>query len=145
MIMEFLEIITIGLPFCAFKCISGLFFRNYFLVILGLIDLLINMINLLSLIVKKKRILNACFFSFLICLIVKPALHMKSKWQDLGNSVDVLISFLLVAYVIGGGYIKMLSAEHLFVWNLAVILNVFGAGSSRLTTSIKNLKPVQIN
>jgi hypothetical protein len=34
----------------------------------------------------------------------------------------------------------MLPADHLLIWNISVILNVFGAGSSRITTSIKNLK-----
>ena len=65
---------------------------------------------------------------------------MEPKWQDLGNSIDVLLSFSLVAIVIGGGFIKQLTPDHLYLWNLAVILNVFGAGSSRLTASIKNLK-----
>jgi hypothetical protein len=141
MLMEFLEILTIGLPFCAFKCVSGLFFRNYLLVVLGLIDLAINIINLLSLTLKKRRLLDACLFSFIVRLVTRPAAHMKSKWQDLGNSLDVLLSFSLVAYMIGGGFIKSLSIDHLFIWNVSVILNVFGAGSSRLTTSIKNLRP----
>jgi len=138
--MEILEIITIGLPFCAFKCVSGLFFHNYWLVGLGVIDFFINIFNLLFVIVKKRRALDACFFSVLIRLIKRPSAHRKSQWQDFGNSLDVLVSFSLVAYVIGGGFINSFPVDYLFVWNTSVILNVFGAGSSRITTSIKNLR-----
>ena len=137
--MHCLEIITIGLPFCAFKILTGLYFRQYLLVILGSIDIFINLTNLVTIIFLKKRIFDACFLSCLVRLIIRPTTDMKSKWQDLGNSIDVLLSFSLVAYVIGGGFITMLPGKHLFIWNLSVILNVFGAGSSRLTTSIKNL------
>ena len=139
--MECLEIITIGLPFCVFKVITGLFFHQSWLIGLGLVDVLINLMNFVSLLFYKKRIFDACFFSFLVRLIKKPEMKMKPQWQDLGNSIDVLLSFTLVAYVIGGGFIKMLPPDHLSIWNLSVILNVFGAGSSRLTTSIKNLRP----
>lgn len=139
--MQSLEIITIGLPFCAFKILTGLYFRQYLLVALGSLDLLINLVNLITIIFLKRRIFDACFLSFLVRFIKRPSLDMKSRWQDLGNSIDVLLSFSLVAYVIGGGFISMLPSDHLFIWNLSVILNVFGAGSSRITTSIKNLTP----
>lgn len=137
--MQCLEIVTIGLPFCAFKIVTGLFFHQYWLVGLGILDLLINVTNLLFIAFFKRRVFDACLLSFLVRVIRKPVIGMKSKWQDLGNSIDVLLSFSLVAIVIGGGFIRMLPADHLFVWNISVILNVFGAGSSRLTTSIKNL------
>lgn len=137
--MNILEIITIGLPFCAFKCLTGLYYRQYWLVALGIIDLTINLINLLSVIFRKKRALDTCLLSFLIHLIKKPATHVKLQWQDFGNSVDVLLSFGLVALVIASGAIAQLPADHLRLWNLAVILNVLGAGSSRITSSLKNL------
>lgn len=141
MFMNVLEIITIGLPFCAFKCLTGLYYGQHWLVVLGIIDLVINFINLLSVIFRKKRVLDACFISFLVRLIKKPEMDRKSLWQDLGNSSDVLLSFILVATVIGTGAIGKLPADHLATWNLAVILNVLGAGSGRLTASIKNLRP----
>ena len=138
--MQCLEIITIGLPFCVFKIVSGLFFHQYWLVGLGIVDSFINMINLVFLILQRKRIFDACLLSLLVRLIKKPSDQLKSQWEDLGNSIDVLLSFSLVAYVIGGGFIKQLPLTHLSIWNISVILNVFGAGSSRLTTSIKNLR-----
>lgn len=140
--MQYLEILTIGLPFCAFKCLTGLHFRHYPLLVLGVIDFFINLINLISLVILKKRVLDACFLSFLVRLIKKPTSDAKSKWQDFGNSLDVLLSFILVAFVIGTGAIGAFGSDYLMIWNVAVVLNVLGAGSSRLTASIKNLKPV---
>ena len=84
--------------------------------------------------------LDACLLSYLVRLIKKPSIDSKSKWQDLGNSLDVLLSFTLVAFMIGGGAIKSIPEDQLAVWNLSVVLNVFGAGYSRLAGSIKNLK-----
>jgi uncharacterized membrane protein len=141
MFIHALEIITIGLPFCAFKCLTGLYYGQHWLVGLGIVDLVINFINLLSVIYRKKRVLDACFISFLVRLIKKPNTEVKSLWQDLGNSTDVLLSFILVAMVLATGAINKLPAEHLQLWNIAVILNVLGAGSGRLTTSLKNLRP----
>lgn len=140
--MQFLEILTIGLPFCAFKCITGFHFQQHWLTLLGLIDLVFNVVNLISLLFVKRRVLDACFLSFLVRLIKKPEMGSMTKWQDLGNSIDVLVSFTIVAYVIGSGAIGGFDPIQLKIWNVAVILNVLGAGSSRLTTSIKNLKPI---
>lgn len=139
--MQFLEIITIGLPFCAFKCLTGLHYHQHWLLSLGIIDLIINLTNLLSLALKKKRVIDACFLSLIVRLVKKPQDHMLPHWQDLGNSLDVLLSFILVAYVIGMGDIGSFGKEELMIWNIAVVLNVIGAGSSRLTNSIRNLKP----
>ena len=141
MFMHILEIITIGLPFCAFKCLTGLYYGQYWLVGLGIVDLIFNFINLLSVIYRRKRVLDACFISFMVRLIKKPHGDVKSLWQDLGNSTDVLLSFILVAMVLASGAINHLPADHLQLWNIAVILNVLGAGSGRLTTSLKNLRP----
>ena len=135
-----IEIITIGLPFCTFKIITGLYLNQFWLVGLGCIDFTINAINFFSLGILKRRFLDACLFSYLVRLVKKPSIDSKPKWQDLGNSLDVLLSFSLVAYMIGGGSIKSIPIDHLSAWNLSVVLNVFGAGYSRLSTSIQNLK-----
>jgi hypothetical protein len=140
MIMNCLEVLTIGLPFCGFKIVAGILFNQYWLIALGIIDLLINASNLLSLIFLKRRLFDACFLSYIVRLLKKPNLNVLTKWQDLGNSIDVLLSFTIVGYVIGGGFISKLPASHLMIWNISVILNVFGAGYSRLEASIRNLK-----
>jgi hypothetical protein len=138
--MNFLEIITIGLPFCSFKIVTGIFLNQPWLTALGFIDLVINLTNLVTLFLLKRRIIDSCLLSFLTRLLRKPTQLAKAKWQDLGNSLDVLLSFSLVAYMIGSGFIKDLPTDYLSLWNISVILNVFGAGFSRLEISIRNLK-----
>jgi hypothetical protein len=140
MIINFLELLTIGLPFCAFKIVSGLFLNQFWLTALGIIDLGINLTNLVSLSILNRRVFDACLLSFLTRLLKKPSQRLKAKWQDLGNSIDVLLSFSIVAYIIGGGFIKDLPPSYLMIWNISVILNVFGAGFGRLEISIRNLK-----
>jgi hypothetical protein len=142
MLKEILEVLTIGFPFCVFKIVAGLFLGHIWLVILGAIDVLINLTNLFSVIIFKRRLLDPCFFGVLVHLLKRPKEERIKKWMDLGNSLDVVVSFSLVALMIAGGSLRELPAEHLHWWNLSVILNVFGAGSSRLGSSIKSLKEV---
>ena len=142
MLKEILEVLTIGFPFCVFKIVAGLFLGHIWLVILGAIDVLINLTNLFSLFIFKRRFLDPCFFGVLVHLLKRPKKERIKKWMDLGNSLDVVVSFGLVAFMIAGGYLRELPAEHLHWWNLSDILNVFGAGSSRLGSSIKSLKEV---
>ena len=138
--MQYLEILTIGLPFCAFKIICGLHLSLPVLTLLGGIDLLMNLTNLMTLLFLKRTLLDACFISLIVRAFKQPAIEQKSTWQDLGNSLDVLLSFSLVAYIIGSGVIKNFSQSFTQIWNISVILNVLGAGSSRMANSIKNLK-----
>jgi hypothetical protein len=140
MLMLLIEIFTVGFPFCAFKIVGGILFAQDWLFALGLVDVFFNAVNFFSLLILKKRLLDTCFLSFLVRLIKKPRPGRKTKWEDFGNSLDVLFSFLLVAYVIGGGFIPKLTPQHLSIWNMAVILNVIGAGSGRMSASIQNLK-----
>ena len=140
MFIQIFEVITVGLPFCLFKVLSGLYLAQYWLIGLGLIDTLINLANLFSLLVTKNRMMDACLFSFIVRLFKKPLDETKWRWQQFGNSLDVLLSFSIVALMIGGGYLAKLSPSHLNTWNIAVILNVLGAGMSQVTNSIRNLK-----
>ena len=137
--MEHIEIITIGLPFCAFKILSGLLWGQHWLTLLGFIDFIINLMNLMALIFTKKRLMDACVLSFIVRKFKRPTPQTKSMWQDFGNSLDVFLSFSLVAIMIGGDYLKLLPQNHMAIWNLSVILNVFGAGYGRIMNSIQNL------
>lgn len=140
MILLLLETVTIGFPFCAFKIVSGLFFGQHWLLALGTIDLILNTVNFISLLTVKRRLLDACFFTFLVRKFLNPGQERQVKWENFGNSLDVLFSFFLVAYVIGGGFIPHFSQDFLAIWNTSVILNVVGAGSSRMSDSISKLK-----
>ena len=146
--LESLEVLSVGLPFCVFKIAAGFIFRplggvraivGTALLALGAIDVLINAANFAGLVLIRRRVLDACFLSFAARLFGAPA--GKSRWtlQDFGNSLDVLISFSLVAYMVGAGRLKLLSPELLTIWNVAVVFNVLGAGLARFTESVRNL------
>lgn len=139
MFLNFLEIVTIGLPFCVFKIITGYFYGQTWLIAFGVIDLVINAINLLSILFFRRRVLSACLLSLVVKLVKKPTGDVKGKWEDFGNSIDVLVSFVLVAIMIASNNLILLSATYLISWNVAVVLNVLGAGLGRLTDSIKKL------
>ncbi len=140
MINTYIELISVGLPFCVFKIVTGLYLNQYWLTALGVLDLVINITNVISLSTVKRRVLDACTFSYIVRLIKKPSIDVKHKWQDLGNAIDVLLSFTLVAYMIGWGGIVHVPEPQLTIWNVSVVFNVFGAGYGRLTGSIKELK-----
>lgn len=140
MYLSLLEIITVGFPFCSFKIIAGLFFKQNLLLSLGVIDLIFNALNFGSILFSGKLIVDTCFFSFLVNRLKRPPLERKIIWIDFGNSIDVMFSFLLVAFVIGGGFISQLPNASLMIWNISVIFNVIGAGLTRIYASLKNLK-----
>lgn len=140
MINKLIELTTIGFPFCVFKIVTGLHLHQYWLVALGALDLIINLTNLCWVILTKKRLLDACTFSFIVRFIKKPPVQIKYKWQDIGNAIDVVLSFTLVAYMIGSAAIVLVPKWQLQLWNISVVFNVFGAGYSRLSDSIKTLK-----
>lgn len=137
---KLIELITIGFPFCVFKIVTGLYLIQYWLVILGVLDLVINTINLVSVTISNKRSLDACTLSYIVRLLKKPNKEIQNKWQDLGNAIDVFLSFSLVAYMIGWGGIAKVPYTQLQAWNISVVFNVFGAGYYRLSDSIRGLK-----
>ena len=146
--LESLEVLSVGFPFCVFKLAAGEALRAHggawslaglLLVALGTVDLVFNAANFAGLVLIRRRVLDACFFSFAARLFSGAA--RKSRWtlQDFGNSIDVLLSFALVAYMVGAGRLKELGGPMLGYWNAAVVLNVLGAGLLRFTESVRNL------
>jgi hypothetical protein len=146
--METLEVLTIGLPFCVFKLAAGVAFRSgggawgaagTALIGLGTVDFLFNGANLAGLLLARRRVLDACFLSFAARNLQAPARRSRWTLQDFGNSVDVLISFSLVAYMVGAGRLGTLPPRLLAFWNAAVVFNVLGAGLSRFSESFRRL------
>lgn len=136
--LELMEVVTVGLPFCGFKVVVGLTcvgngyaLAGWVLVALGVIDAVINVINAVTLLTLGRRTLAACAFSVL------------TPWRrDLGNAIDTMFSFSLVAVMIGGGHIPSLAPMHLSAWNVCVIINVLGAGLGRLGQSLNQARSV---
>jgi hypothetical protein len=145
---ETLEVLTVGLPFCVFKFAAGAALlgdgglaaaAGRALVALGAVDVLFNLANLGGLLAVRRRVFDACFLS-LAAHRLRPAVR-RSSWalRDLGNSFDVLLSFSLVAYMVGAGRLGGLPPRILSWWNVAVVCNVLGAGLGRLAESLRRL------
>ena len=146
--VDLLEVLTVGAPFCGFKILSGLSLRGSghlgveifgsLFICLGLMDALINAVNFGGLLVKGRRPMAACS----IALAMRPRQNPSGthrKWHELGNSLDVLLSFALVALMIGAGRLRAMPPDRLAAWNACVILNVLGAGLGRFGDSLRNL------
>jgi hypothetical protein len=138
--VEKLDIITIGLPFAAFKILAGIALKGisgdinnpmgWILIVWGIIDFFINLANLVSLAAAGKKLTTTCAMSFIF----------RSASEDVGAALDVMMSCTLVAIMVGGNLLKYLTPLQLNVWSLSVVLNVLGAGISRIKASIANLK-----
>jgi len=142
--MDLIEVVVVGLPFCGFKILAGLalmpFSRALGLALAGLgaVDGLINTVNLVSLGARGRRAMEACLLAFSTRPFRRCADHAPS-WHDFGNSLDVLLSFGLVALMIGGGFLRAMPPAQLGLWNACVILNVLGAGLLRFSSSLRGL------
>lgn len=130
-----IEIISVGFPYCAYKIVSGLALlkespAGWLLVGLGVLDTFMNLINL------------AAFGRpvFGICTLHWMATRISPRFSDLGVATDVCLSCGLVASMIALRALRVLGPDALQVWNLAVVLNVLGAGFGRLSSSLRALK-----
>jgi hypothetical protein len=138
--MELLEVLTVGLPFCGFKVLAGLSLTGpagLLLIGLGAVDAIVNGVNLAGLLVSGRRPLAACAFAHATGSLRKAG--PLAKRRDLGASLDVLLSFALVALMIGLGRLGSLPHAQLVAWNFCVIFNVLGAGLGRFGASLRDL------
>lgn len=145
-----------GLPFCGFKLLmgvallrveaQGLWPLGGGLVGLGVLDSGINLLNLLGLLATGQRPFDACLLAWLSRQLLgrdrggQEAMNTGAEtwsWQDLGNSLDVLLSMTLVAVAVGTGLLQKLRPVELLIWNVGVICNVMGAGLGRLSSSLR--------
>jgi len=133
------EILTIGLPFCVFKVVTGSHLGSPILIGLGILDTAINLGNLLTLILRNRRYLPVCTLTGITEWMLRKRTLESGKRMDLGNSIDMALALILVAGMVGFGRIGSLPADHILAWNVAVVLNVLGAGLSRLNHSVRQL------
>lgn len=145
--IDLLEVLTVGLPFCGFKILAGLSltasaaplrFLGFLLIGLGVLDGIINGVNLAGLLLYGRRPMAACSLALATSPFRGPASSL-AKWRDLGDSLDVLLAFVLVALMIGFGRLSLMPPDRLAAWNVCVILNVLGAGLGRFGASVRNL------
>ncbi len=130
------EIVTVGLPFCAFKALTGLALVStvapvgWALVALGAVDLWLNLLNLGSLALRRRRVVAVCVAD----LLLGRSGEGEAR-GDRGIALDVFVSFALVALVVGAGWLARVPPRLLPVWNAAVVFNVLGAGIGRLLSA----------
>ncbi len=142
--VQFVEVLSVGFPFCAFKWLSGVIalrtpgftLLGCLLMSLALIDLLINAVNAAGLLARGASPLGICATEIALRRL-RPG---RPEWSELGSSLDMAISFALVAAVIGGSLLPRLTHSELNLWSGAVVLNVLGAGFGRLATSLKTVR-----
>jgi hypothetical protein len=138
-VLVFVEAATIGVPFAVFKIVSGAAllqlgapaFLGWALLGLGVLDALVNLLNAVVVACRGARLLPICVLDILLI----------RRRKGLGPALDMMLSFSLVAAMIGTGYIGELSPASLQAWNLAVICSVLGAGALRVVTATRRPPP----
>jgi hypothetical protein len=133
-LLIFVEAATIGFPFCVFKIVSGIALlqleyraAGWALIVLGALDVVVNLFNAVAVVFFGTRLLPVCLLDLLF----------GRKRKDLGPAIDVMLSFSLVAAMIGTGHIRTLPPHSLQAWNVAVVCNVLGAGALRLVQAAR--------
>jgi hypothetical protein len=121
------EAVVTGLPFCIFKFSAGWVIigsGNKFLggLVVGwaVVDLAFNLAALTS---EKVS----------VCLLSNIGRWTgRQRGEDLFLALDTFLSFAIVAALIGFRLIRQVSEPWLSLWDLAVVLNVLGAGTARV-------------
>lgn len=147
--MELLEVVTVGLPYCVFKLLTGSYLLSFahpaaralgaLLFALGALDLVINGANLGSLLLRGRRALDTCVLAYAARWHAPQA--PSPARRELGNSLDVALSCLLVAGMLGSGSMRELPPARALAWNVCVILNVLIAGVNRLRGAMRGALP----
>ena len=138
--------LTIGFPFIGYKLLAAVLLLTMFetppmLALAGLflalagVDLVLNTVNLLALVVCGHRLVPVCLLSWVI-----GHTPLKRRFSDLGEALDVMLSFGIVACVVGINLFPQLMAVSMacfYLWNACTVANVLGAGIARLTASLR--------
>lgn len=139
-LIHLLEIVTVGFPFCAFKALTGRILIGttgweavgIALVALAVADLALNLGSLVLTLLGRTSPLGVCTFQLAVAL----ARSGHEGWRQVGLSLDAMLSFTLVAFVVGGNLIARLPGGAAALWSASVVLNVLGAGVGRLAESL---------
>ena len=138
----FLELI-VGLPFIGYKIFAGLIIWNMypdqktadvagtFFFVLGWGDLCVHAINWYGIFFRGKRILPVCLLA-----IANRKLPCFMLREEIGEAVDMMISFGIVAAVVGNGLFVFLEPYQIQLWNCCTVFNILGAGISQLQATV---------
>lgn len=121
------EAVVTGLPFCIFKFSAGWLiasmgnkFLGWLVIGWAAVDLALNLAALAS------AKVSVCLLSNIGRLTGRP------RGEDIFLALDTFLSFAIVAALIGFRLIRQVPEPWLSLWDLAVVLNVLGAGMARI-------------
>lgn len=137
-----LSILTIGFPFVCYKILGGIIIsRIYdsifadalglFLIVWGLVDFALNAISLHAVSCRNNLHYPVCLLS-----MISRKHPVLSKWKDVGEAMDVMLSFLIVAFVVGQNLFIYMDGGQVKLWNACTVINVLGAGIARLGATL---------
>ncbi len=138
-----LSILTIGFPFVGYKILAGIVINRlyggfwgaeliaFFFIVWGLIDFFLNAVSLHAVSCRGNLHYPVCLLS-----IISKKHHILAKWKDSGEALDVMLSFIIVAFVVGQNLFIFMDGMQVKLWNLCTVVNVLGAGIARLSASI---------
>ena len=95
-------------------------------------DIYLNLANAGSLLLRARPRRLICVLHGLLV----AGRDAESRWGELGLALDMMLAFTLVAAMLGLGQLPLLPSPWGPLWNLAVVLNVLGAGGLRLTKAL---------
>jgi hypothetical protein len=140
-VLDLVEVVTVGLPFCAFKIITGLdlvssgLASGWILIVLGALDAALNAVNGITVAWNGVRRAPICALDALFA----PRGPGQGPHRELGLALDTMLAFTLVAGMIALNRLGALPAASRGAWNVAVVLNVLGAGGIRLAKAVEVL------
>ncbi|MGD9638627.1 MAG: hypothetical protein AB7U85_06170 [Alphaproteobacteria bacterium] len=147
---EIASIITAGFPFVVYKTIMGHLaytqLANPFCYIafvfwfLALVDFIINFLNFVFLIFKGKPFTDVCFLAFLFNFFKPKHKEDTDLWYHIGTAFDAMLSFSIVALVVGFNFFVYFVGHEVYFWNIATVFNVIGAGFFQVKNALINLK-----
>ena len=141
-LFQILAVFTIGFPFVGYKILAGGVIPRLYgnpaadiiallFVVWGLIDLMLNAICLHAVCCRGHTHYPFCLLS-----VMARRHSVLSKWEDSGDALDVMLSFCIVAWIVGQGLFGFMDGAQVKIWNICTVVNVLGAGISRLGATI---------
>jgi hypothetical protein len=146
--MDQIAVLTIGFPFGAFKLLLGLVslkilpspfdtLIGFALIIFSFLDIMINLLNLITLVFQNRYLTDVCLLTMFFEMIKGNSENGKA-WKEFGTALDVMLSFFIVAVIVGGDLTRYFPKFGMTLWSMSVVINVLGAGLSRMMQAINN-------
>jgi hypothetical protein len=110
---------------------------GYLLISLGIIDFGFNLYRLIKLFILGHARSPVCFLAFMFKTFHPKHTKNIEFWRDVGGAVDIMLSFLLVSIMVGGNLFPYVTYIEILAWNYSTVVNVMGAGTSRMISSIQ--------